>query len=100
MLPNLFLKRLVLKRAPSRLRSLPMTPILCQWCSPSPCMRICAGPFASLIFADSICSLAMAAPLAYFTKPWRFANWRLVVTLLFFQVRSHFPQRDANGMGI
>ncbi len=47
-----------------------------------------AGPFASLIFADSICSLATAAPLVYFTKPWRFAHWRLVVTLLAFQVAS------------
>ncbi|BDA49843.1 hypothetical protein COCOBI_14-4630 [Coccomyxa sp. Obi] len=44
-----------------------------------------AGPFQSLIFADSICSLATAAPLVYITKPWKFASWRLVVTLLAFQ---------------
>ena len=45
-----------------------------------------AGPFQTLIFADSICSLATAAPLVYITKPWQFASWRLVVTLLSFQV--------------
>lgn len=48
-----------------------------------------AGPFQSLIFADSICSLATAAPLVYITKPWKFASWRLVVTLLAFQVMAH-----------
>ncbi len=47
-----------------------------------------AGPFQSLIFADSICSLATAAPLVYITKPWKFASWRLVVTLLAFQVMA------------
>ena len=45
-----------------------------------------AGPFQSLIFADSICSLASAAPLVYITKPWHFASWKIVVTLLLFQV--------------
>ena len=44
-----------------------------------------AGPFQTLIFADSICSLATAAPLVYITKPWQYASWRLVVTLLSFQ---------------
>ena len=47
-----------------------------------------AGPFQSLIFADSICSLASAAPLVYITKPWHFASWKIVVTLLSFQVRA------------
>jgi hypothetical protein len=50
-----------------------------QCCAP-------AGPFQSLIFADSICSLATAAPLVYITKPWKYAEWRLVAILLFFQV--------------
>ena len=45
-----------------------------------------AGPFQSLIFADSICSLASAAPLVYITKPWHYASWKIVVTLLCFQV--------------
>ena len=45
-----------------------------------------AGPFQSLIFADSICSLASAAPLVYITKPWHYASWKIVVTLLAFQV--------------
>ena len=45
-----------------------------------------AGPFQSLIFADSICALATAAPLVYITNPCKFASWRLVVTLLAFQV--------------
>lgn len=45
-----------------------------------------AGPFQSLIFADSICSLATAAPLVYITKPWHYASWKLVVALLLFQV--------------
>ena len=44
-----------------------------------------AGPFQSLIFADSICSLASAAPLVYITKPWHYASWKIVVTLLCFQ---------------
>ena len=49
-----------------------------------------AGPFQSLIFADSICSLATAAPLVYITKPWHYASWKLVVTLLLFQVLPFF----------
>ena len=51
-------------------------------------MLLGAGPFQSLIFADSICSLATAAPLVYITKPWHYASWKLVVTLLLFQVPS------------
>ncbi|CAL5220614.1 g2656 [Coccomyxa viridis] len=52
---------------------------VCQTCG------LDSGPFQTLIFADSICSLATAAPLVYITKPWQFASWRLVVTLLSFQ---------------
>ena len=71
----------------SALTSIALLTMLCHAGLAGDMLRPCdAGPFASLIFADSICSLATAAPLVYFTKPWRFANWRLVVTLLAFQV--------------
>ena len=41
-----------------------------------------------VIFADSLAGLFNAAPLLLATKPWYYANWRLVFTIIGFQVSA------------
>lgn len=44
------------------------------------------GSFAKAVFADSLAGLFNAAPLLMATKPWYYASWRLVFTIIGFQV--------------
>ena len=41
-----------------------------------------------VIFADSLAGLFNAAPLLLATKPWCYASWRLVFTIIGFQVSA------------
>lgn len=58
----------------------------------------CAGPFITLIFADSIASLTNTAPLIWITKPWRFAEWRFVFTIWAFNVSCFLFLRLCNDL--
>ena len=55
-----------------------------------------AGPFVTVIFADSLAGLFNAAPLLLATQPWYYASWRLVFTIIGFQARR--PGRTRSGV--
>lgn len=59
---------------------------------PNPAPR--AGPFVTVIFADSLAGLFNAAPLLLATQPWYYASWRLVFTIIGFQARRPGPTRS------